>query len=76
MIECYKQRSVAHPYRSLKDSNAESNVECGGPAQVVSEGNSICNRARDHFCDILANSVSKFCPCHKKKLLEDKLKRF
>lgn len=61
--------------RCLEDSSAESNVDYGGPAQEVSEGNNISNWARDHSCDTLAKSVTEFCPCPK-GLQESKLKSF
>lgn len=61
--------------RCLEDSSAESNVDYGGPAQEVSEGNNISNWARDHSCDTLAKSVTEFCPCPK-SLQKSKLKSF
>ena len=45
---------MAHPIRSVEDSSGESNVDCGGPTQGVSEVKNISNLPRDNSCDILA----------------------
>lgn len=46
---------MSHPSRSLRDSSAESNVDYGGPAQEVAEGNNSSNWDRDHSSNNLAN---------------------
>lgn len=64
MIELYKQNFIGHYQRSLEDSHAKSNVVYGGPAQEVSEWNSISNGTRNH-CDVLTKNVAGFCLCLK-----------
>ena len=64
-----------HPNRSVEDSNAESNVDCLGPTQGVSEVKNISNLPRDNSCNILAKEkkITVFYPCPK-NLLEAELK--
>ena len=52
---------MEHSSRSLEDSSTENNVNSGGLAQEVSEGNFISNVVKDHSCDILAKNVADFC---------------
>jgi hypothetical protein len=57
-------------HSSIEDDHAESNVDYGGLAQEVSEGNNI----RDYSCDIWATNVTA---CWKKKIYQRiKLKCF
>jgi hypothetical protein len=56
---------MEHSSRSLEDSSTENNVNSGGLAQEVSEGNFISNVVKDHSCDILAKNVTAFCSCPK-----------
>lgn len=62
MVECCKQSLVGHPSKSLEDSNAESNVDYGGLAQYVSEGNSINNWATDLSRYSLAKNMAALLP--------------
>lgn len=45
MIECYKWGLRNHPSRNMEDSSAESKMDCGGPAQEVSEEMNIRNHS-------------------------------
>lgn len=65
---------MGHPSRNLEDNGAEGNVDCAGPAQGVSEGNKMSNRARDHSCATVAKNVA-FSPCLK-TLPDAKLRSF
>lgn len=42
----------------MGDSNADSNIDCEGSGQEVLAGDNTIN----HPCDILAKSVTAFCP--------------
>lgn len=64
-----------HPSRSLENNSSENNVDCGDPAEEVSEGNNSCSWARDHSNGILAKNMAAFCP-GQKLLTEAKLKNF
>lgn len=72
-IECCKQNLNGYSSRSLKDSNKEGMAGCGGPAQEVSEGNSINNWITVRSCDISAKNLADSCPSPK-KLPEAKVK--
>lgn len=48
-------------------------MDCGDPAQDISEGNNISIWATSYYCDILAKHVTTFCP-YPKNLPEVKLK--
>ena len=61
MVELCKQNFIGHYHRSLEDSHTKSNVVYGGPAQEVSEGNSISNGTRNH-CDVLTKKCGWFMP--------------
>lgn len=45
----------------LKDQSAERNTYGRGPDHVVSVGNKVRSRARDHLCNILATNMASFC---------------
>lgn len=62
MVECCKQSLVGHPSKSLEDSSAESNVNYGGLAQYVSEGNSIKIWATDLSRYSLAKNMAALQP--------------
>lgn len=51
---------MGYPSRTLEDNGVESYMGCGGPAQEVSEGNSISTWARSHCRDTLAKTVTDF----------------
>lgn len=50
-------------------------MDCGGPAQEVSEGSNISNWSRDHSFDILTKTVPVFC-LYLNNLPEARLKGF
>lgn len=62
MIECFMHDLMSHPCRNWKTVFAESNVNCQGLIQDVSEGRYIISWHRDHFYDILAMNVPGFHP--------------
>lgn len=62
MAEWCKQSLMGHTSRSLEGSSMETSMDCGSPAQEVSEGSKISNWTRYHECDILAKNVDSFCP--------------
>ena len=51
---------MGHISGNREDNVAESNIDCDGPAQMVSEEN-ISKQPRDSSCDILAKSEAAFC---------------
>jgi hypothetical protein len=60
----------------LEVSSAENNVDYGGLAQELSEGNNIKNWTRDYFCDILAKSVWLLFTFSSNSVSKVKLKSF
>ena len=60
----------------MKDSGAESNLNCGGLlAQEVSEKKNFSMWPRDCSRDVLVKNVAAFCPCPK-NLPEAKVKKY
>ena len=51
--------------RNIDDSDVESNVDCDGQTQEVSEDKNISKWPRNGSCDILKNNVAAFCLCPK-----------
>ena len=56
-VECFKWSSEGHTSRSMEDSGAEGDLNCGGLAQVVSEEKNVSMLHRDHSCGILVKNV-------------------
>ena len=58
------------------EDRIEGDLNCGSPAQEVSEGRDIISKwPKDHSCDILATNGAAFCS-FPKSLPEAKLKSF
>ena len=66
VIGHFRQTSAGHTSRSMEDSGAEGDLNCGGLAQEVSEEN-FNMLPRDHSCEILVKNVAALCPCPKRK---------
>ena len=64
---------MGHTSRSMKDSGAESDLNCRGPVQETSEEKNIIIWPKDLSDDILVKNVATFCSCPK-SLPETKLK--
>ena len=62
--ECFKA-FVDHHGRSMEDRGAESDVNCGGQAQKVSEEKNISQWPRHRSWDILVKNAAAFRPCPK-----------
>jgi hypothetical protein len=50
VVECFKQDLMAHLCRHIEDNSIEGNLDSGGTAPVVSEGNNINKWITDHSC--------------------------
>lgn len=61
-VESFKWGLMGHPSRSLKDSGAEDDLNCGDLDLEVSEEN-ICMWPRECSCVILAKDMATFSPC-------------
>ena len=75
VMECFKRSSMGHTSKSMEDSGAEGDLNCGSLAHEVSEEKNFSMLPRDCSCDILVKNVVAFCPCTK-SLLKTMTKRF
>lgn len=56
-IEVCKQGLLDYP-RSSSENNTESNIDCRGQVQELSEGNNISSWDRERSCEVLAKNVA------------------
>ena len=63
-MECFKWSLMGHTSRSIENSGAEGDLNCGASIKRFSEKN-FSMLLRDRSCDILAKNVAAFCPCPK-----------
>ena len=64
-VECFKHGLIGHTSRIMKDSDAESYLNCEGLDQAVSPEKNISMWARDGYFNILAKNVASFCTFQK-----------
>lgn len=60
VVECYNQSLMVNSTRGWKDNSVDSNVNCRGSAQEISEKNNISIWARGYPCDVLTENVTAF----------------
>ena len=60
--ECFKRGLTGLSDRNMEDSDAEGDLNCGVPAQEISEEKNVSMWPRNCSCGSLANNVAAFCP--------------
>ena len=65
-MECFKYGIMGHTSRSVEDGGVEDDLNCGGPAQEVSEEKNFSMLLGDSSCDILVKNGC-FLPLLKQK---------